>query len=253
MTHVSEDDLILHYYGEGAADHDARVERHLAECGACRGAFVRLQQVLAAVDTLPCPDVNGAFDARVWNRLAPALPARRRFLGAFAFRPHQWAPAGAMAALLLAAFVAGRFWPAAPAAPERLAESGDRVRERVLLVTVGDHLERSQMVLVELLSTPVDGKVDLSDEQARAEDLLADNRLYRQTAASAGEAAVASLLDELERVLTEVASRPARISADDVDEIRQRIEAQGILFRVRVMSSQVRERGRQKLENRTTL
>jgi sensor domain CHASE-containing protein len=84
--------------------------------------------------------------------------------------------------------------------------------------------------------------LDVSAEREIAQNLVANSRLYRQTAASTGEAGVASVLDDLERVLVEVANGPATLSSKEVGELRQRIESKGILFKVRVLGSQVRER-----------
>jgi hypothetical protein len=114
------------------------------------------------------------------------------------------------------------------------------VRERVLLIAVGDHLERSQMVLVELAHADAIGELDISAERQLADDLVASNRLYRQTARQMGHANVAGLLDELERVLVEVARGPSTVSMDQLADIQQRIESQGILFKMKVIRSELR-------------
>ncbi len=127
-----------------------------------------------------------------------------------------------------------------------MGASGDSpatVRERVLLVAVGDHLERSQMVLVELVNAHAHGELDISSERQWADELLASNRLYRQTAVQLGQTNVADVLDDLERVLVEVARGPSEISMAQLTEIQQRIEAQGILFKVKIIGSEARERG----------
>jgi len=124
-----------------------------------------------------------------------------------------------------------------------VAEPGP-VRERVLLIAVGDHLDRAQMVLAELVHASGNGEVDISAEREWAQDLVSANRLYRQSAASAGERGVVSVLDDLERVLVELATSPDALSSDELGALRQRIEAQGIVFKIRVLGSQVRERQR---------
>ena len=154
----------------------------------------------------------------------------------------RWAMAGAMALLLVGAFLAGRF-STRPTAP-----IPEKVRERILLVAVGDHLERSQMVLAELIHAPGNGSVDISAEQQWAEDLLDSNRLFRQTADGAGEKALASVLEDLERTLLEIAHSPSELSAQKLEELRSRIESEGILFKVRILGSELRERqGRDRL------
>jgi hypothetical protein len=121
---------------------------------------------------------------------------------------------------------------------------GRQVRERVLLVAMGDHLERSQMVLAELANAgaPGKGRLDISYEQSAAHDLVESNRLYRMTAASAGDTATASVLEELERVLLDVANGPSDMTSGQLDQLRQRIQDEGILFKVRVFASKVEQR-----------
>ena len=148
-----------------------------------------------------------------------------------------WTPLGLAASLVLA-FLLGRHWPHEAPAPVSAA-----ARERILLVAVGDHLERSEMLLVELVNAGTDGQpVDISAQQQYAEELVGANRLYRQTVVRAGEPGMASLLDELERLLVEVAHRPSSLSPSDLADIRSRIESRGLLFRVRVIETQVREK-----------
>jgi len=94
--------------------------------------------------------------------------------------------------------------------------------------------------------------VDMSLEQSRAEQLVAANRLYRQTAASTGDAALASVLDDLERVLVDIAASPKTMTQDELDSVRRRIESKELLFKVRVMASQVRARQRDAIQVRNS-
>ena len=89
-----------------------------------------------------------------------------------------------------------------------MAAAADQIRERILLSDVGEHLDRSQMALVELVSGDDSTSVDIANERSRAEQLVADTRLYRQTAQETGDVVLSELLDEIERVLTEVAATP---------------------------------------------
>jgi hypothetical protein len=102
------------------------------------------------------------------------------------------------------------------------------------------------MMLMELSNAEPPGangkKVDISAEQHRAEDLLEENRLYRQTALQEGDAKLASVLDDLERVLLDVAHSPDDVTPAQLEAIRQRIESQGILFKVRVVGKELQQR-----------
>ena len=132
-----------------------------------------------------------------------------------------------------------------PVPPKQVAAAP--VRERILLVAVGSHLERSQMVLAEIANTGATGKgkVDISYEQQAAQDLVDSNRLYRQAATRNGDTATAAMLEELERVLLEISHSPSDVSTAELDDLRRQIEDRGILFKVRVFATRVRDRERQ--------
>ena len=118
-----------------------------------------------------------------------------------------------------------------------------QLRERVLLVALGAHLERTKMMLVELANAqPVGGQVDISFEQETAARLLDANRLYRQTALSANNYQVTALLEELERVMVELAHSPASIPEQQLEDLRSRVEERSLLFKVKVFSTQFENR-----------
>jgi hypothetical protein len=244
--HISEEQLVLYRYGE--AKDAAAIGEHLAACAACRAAYQSLERVLAAVDQMPAPDPGENYAAAVWQRLQPRLqqcrPARRdegavRSLTLAALFPwRRLALAAAMAALIVAAFLVGRFWPR----PQTVARQPlpEQVRERILLVALGEHLERSQMILIELANANPGPQLDVSSERRWAADLVGDNRLYRQAAARAGDPAMTAVLDDLERVLLEIAHSPSTLSGGELERIQRRIESGDILFKLRVVESKVR-------------
>ncbi len=240
--HLTEEDFVLHYYGE--ADKAPDIDDHLAACEACRDEFTRLRDVLALVDAQEVPDPGPAFERDVWLRLAPHLTSRRESWLQRLWPTPSWAYAGGLAALLLAAFVAGRM--SRPMPPDRTAIETDRApTDRVFVIAVGDHLDRSQMVLVELLNADLDApRLNLDAEQARARDLVAANRLYRQSAVHVGDERTGEVLDELERVLIEIANAPEDANKDEFEAVRARIATHGLLFKVRVVHSEMRERER---------
>jgi hypothetical protein len=231
--HLTEEQLILTYYGEAPGNDET--DRHLGGCSVCRDDYRRLQLVLNSIES-PVPDPGPDYEAQVWAKLAPAIPKRR--WQSWRHR-ERWLPIGAVAGLIIAAFFAGRLTHV----PQQQTASAPQVRERILVVAVGDHLETSQMVLAEIVnSARSETAVDFSTERQLAEGLVNANRLYRQTAAAEGDTGVASVLDDLERVLIEVAHSPDTLSAAQMDALRQRIEVQGLLFKIRVIGSQMRER-----------
>jgi hypothetical protein len=271
MKHLNEEELILYYYNEplagqhgasGAAaplddsgqqsygssgDDASQAARHLEVCQECRAAYGELQRVLNVVATMPVPDRGADYEARVWQRVQPHLPARAqwRLPG---WRMWRWAAAGAaLAGLVVAAFLAGRF----SRPPVRMASRVDaidpRIQEQVLKLAVAGYLERSSIVLIELANANPGRSMDISAVQERADDLLEENRLYHQTAVRTGDGAVAAVLEELERVLLEITHAPPQLEPAQLDGLRERLRAEGILFRMRVLGSAVGNGDGQKL------
>ena len=243
QMHATEEDLVLHYYGELTAADEARTSAHIGGCQDCHRAYRRLQQVLVAVDeaAVAAPELPEGFERTVWARLEPGLDQRHRgWLARLCPSPANlgWATAALVIAAI--AFYAGRLSPGRPQVSPEIAAS-TQVRERILLVDLGDHLDRSQRVLIELVSAEGGGPANRG-ERDRAEQLVVANRLYRATATSTGDTAVVDLLDQLERVLVEVAASPSDLSSGEMDDIRQRIESGSLLFKVRVVSSELQER-----------
>jgi hypothetical protein len=248
-THYTDDDLTLYYYGEGRRR--AAIDRHLTECRACASLYREIAGTLAMIAAPEAPERGEQYGLEVWQRIRHQLPEQEGSLWSSssnlfrAFRFDRLALLGAAAVLVLAAFVAGRIWPnrATPRvvfapASGTAAAAGD-VGHRILLTSVADHLDRSGRVLSDIMNAADAG--DISTEQRWADDLLTTSRLYRQDAVDAGEQSVAAVLDELERNLLDIVHSPS-ISQAELDRIRHRIDAAALLFKVRVMSDELRQR-----------
>jgi len=242
MNHLSEEQIVLHYYGD--AEEATEVERHLAACPDCREEFSRVQSMLRQIEPLEVPEPAPSFEEKTWLNLRDRLPEKggffRRLLRASA---PKWAFAGAMALLLAAAFLAGRFWPR-PVQQVAQQPPAQVNPQRVILVAVGDNLERSQMLLVEIMNADGKGPIDFSSDQAEARELLDSNHLYRVSSQQAGDPQVARLLDQLGRVLAEIANGPTEVSPGDLEQVRHTIQSEGLLFKVRVVGSEVNSRAR---------
>jgi hypothetical protein len=239
-SHLSEDELILHYYGETGQADEPRIVSHLGSCAECQLANRRLRRVMTLVDSAAPMEAPPGFERTAWARLEPALEQKRS--GWFVWVP-QLALGGGVAALVLVAFMAGRFSggdSVAPAASPALA-AGD-VPGRVLHAEVGDHLDRTQMMLVELANADTDHADVLAGEQGRAVDLVAANRLIRQSAEQSGDVVIADVLEDLERVLLEIANSPADGSSNELTDLQTRITDEDLLFRLRVIVSEMRRR-----------
>jgi hypothetical protein len=251
VKHYSEEALILHYYGENAARAARDVETHLERCPECAVLYQRIAETLGMVGADSVPDRGDRYGLEVWQRIRHRLSEPDVPWWAPWARRDRLVVVAAAAALVLAAFVVGQRWPQQPAglsapAEQALSTPADTsdVRRRVLLTSVADHFDRSERVLTEIVNAS--DRSDISSEQEWADDLLTTNRLYRQDAVDSGEYSVASVLDDLERSLLEIVHSPSPIRTPDLEQIRRRIDAAALLFKVRIMSDEIwqREHGR---------
>ena len=241
MKHATEEEL--YRYRDGQAKGREALAAHLQECAECRAELAKLEAVFAALDAMPVPDPGEDYGARVWSQIAPRLPERQARWWEGWFVRERLAVGVAMAALVVLAFYFGRISKSGPGNVSEALSPG-KVRERVLVVAVGEHLGKSEMVLVELSNAQPEENskklINISAEQRRAESLVEENRLYRQTAQDSGDNAMASTLDELERVLMDVANSPSEVTPAQFEAIQKRIADRGILLKVRVVRQELR-------------
>ena len=254
--HVTDEDLLLAYYEEAPSDHSGYLRRHLETCVQCRALDRELRSVLALVDATPLPEAPAGFERDVWTSIEPQIRARSvreggpegsllrgrplQSPGARVSVVRRWALAGGLAALLVASFSLGRVWDRAPVADRSLPVDASSVSERLIRTEVENHLERSQRALVELVNTEGSGPAD----RARAADLVADGRLYRYSADAIGDADTRDLIEDVERVLVEVANASPDATSNDLSGVRMRIGDQDLIFRLRVAAAEMRERER---------
>jgi hypothetical protein len=125
---------------------------------------------------------------------------------------------------VLGAFLVGRWSTAPVAAPKKDVARFEAGRARLLNAALVEHLDRSQRVLVELSNT------EGVPESEWIEDIIAANRLYRQSALRAGETRVAAVLDDVERLLLEA----QHTAPGETQFLKRRLDDQELLFKVRV-------------------
>lgn len=242
------DDRAITFYLLGDAEDRNAVAGHLQECPRCASRVERLQQMLEAMAALEVPEPDAGFEERVWARQRSALTGRLgaatqasadanvvrpRFGG---LRPAFWGAVAAAA--LLVAFLIGLYTPppgSGAAGPG--ADSGER--DRILLVAMGGHLERSKMILLEVSNA--ERPADLLSWREPAQRLISDNRLYRQSARLAGEPAMAELLEEIERLLLDLARAPDAAGTEELEWLRGRVAERDLIFKVSVLEGSTRQ------------
>ena len=223
---ISDEDLVLfHYRDELPRERMQEIEDALFYDAGLRLRLAALRETLAAAsDAWPQPEADAGLEARVWERLAPALPKRvpSEKLSWLDWRSWFSYPRNsqiAFASMLLAAlgigYLLGR--PAGAPVPDEglLAQDASR---RVLAAYLAAHLEDTERALLVASNSPDDGAA----ASELAASLLDSNRLYALAAERAGKPALGQFLRELEPVLIELANEEGAIEPALGDEIRRR-------------------------------
>jgi hypothetical protein len=238
-SHVTGEELVWFFYGE--AENTAEIDVHLTLCRECRSEYEALKLSLNSLSTWSVPERDADYGQNVWRELVrrdASVAARRgRFRWKAWFGARRLAACALSVTVLAIAFLAGRVTERADSSPP----SASVVRERLLAAALTDHLEESERTLKEITNQSGESALDIRYEQQRAELLLRGNRLYRQAAASEGHAALANVLEDLERVLLEVAHSSGELAPEEVRQIRTRVEDQELLFRLRVLGLRLRQ------------
>jgi hypothetical protein len=253
MNHLSEEELVDYYYGEDAAESRAETGRHLEACTQCAQAFRDLESDLkeikaggespAFVFSEP-PAGDASYGRRVWAALASSLepyPVRKRAV----LRLSLWqglAYAAACAVLVTCAFYAGRQWEHRQSPVVAHVVPRPAVKQPVVIVVLGDHLDRSERLLVELKHTDADNEqmaVPLRDE---ARTLLAANRICRQNAKNSDDPALTKALDRLDHLLAELASQKDDLDPATIERLQKEMNQGNLLFEVRVLRTRIPDR-----------
>ena len=245
--HYTEDDLILYYYGEHRRR--VQVEQHLTACTSCRALYGDIAGKPGARHRPDVPERERPVRPR---SLAAHPSAVARAGGTMVGRldpPASPCPcgcdggarAGRVRRGALVAPADPQVQPTSAATePAPTPDAGERVRR----AAVGDHLEESERVLLDFVNAygTAEQPANVSAQQQWAADLISANRLYRDASTPRGTKMVAAVLDELERSLLELVHGPATLTPQELDQIRLRLDAAALLFRVRVLSDRLRER-----------
>ncbi len=242
MKQITDQDLILHYYGE-SADNEA-IEQELERSADVAARFDELRSVLDAVRDVDVEAPHVGFEERLWRQLEPQLQSRRWFALPWSVSTRRWLVTAAAATLLLVTFLAGRFSVPLRPEPSRLSPS-----QKILVVSVADHLARTELLLLEIANAG-EGSLDISNERHLAGSLSRANRLYRQTSRRQGDLRTVSLLDDLELILLEIAHSSDVLLAKETAELRRRLDEGDLLFKIQAVRARLEHSGARAGEQR---
>ena len=225
MNHLSEEELVAHAYAEGD---NHSVQQHLQACAECAKSYHTLGSDLADMKFAEAPARDAAYGHLVWESIAGSLPAyesRKSWFRGGLWPALSYAAAGM--AVVVCAFLGGRLWEHRHAAVTLV--------QRVDVVVLSDHLDRSERLLVELKHA--DGGNAASPLGDEARRLLPANRFCRQHAKQDDDRALSTALDRLDHLLVELANQPEGLNSQTISRLQDEMNADGLLFEVRVLRS----------------
>ena len=123
--------------------------------------------------------------------------------------------------------------PVAPADPEH-----PRSADSETLTAI--HFEKAETLLRAFRNVRLDEpgtRADVAYERKRARQLVYQNMILRREADTAGDVQIASLLENLEPILLDIANLPDKPASDDVRVIRERVERKNIVALLQVNSA----------------
>jgi hypothetical protein len=245
MMHLAEEELIGQAYGEAAP----QVMQHLESCAECARTYAELQSDLAELSAIEPPHRDPFYGEQVWQSISPALassaqprrsqPRQRWFAAPLALRLGY---AAVCAALVAGAFYAGRRWEHNGKQPPVTATNNQpKPRQPIVVVVLGDHLDRSERLLVELKHVDASNTAMMPPLRDEARSLLAANHVCRQNAEKTGDPALEGALDHLDHLLAEMANQPGGLNSAAITRLQDEMTTEGLLFEVRVLRSRARD------------
>ncbi len=229
-AHVTQDQIAEYLYGDAAPG----LAAHVAACSECREECDAVRRTLQLLRNWETPELAPDYENAVWQKLAASLPPQKN-----SFRPRRptviWTAAAALAAMTVVAISLQFAGSRVQEPPAAVAQPSD-ASQRILSVAVTDHIERTIAVLSPLVKVEPQHSArftDVSVEQNTVEDLLAENRLYRQTAMQDKDRNTAALLDEIGHVLIELEHSPAKLSGPQAQDLQQRLADSSLLSKMR--------------------
>jgi len=245
MIKITDDDLVLLYYGE---HEDPALARKVAADQELSARFEALGAELGQIDNFSPPVPDEDYGVDTWLKISPQLTVSPENSTGFwnslrhgLARPRfSFTGIAAVAVVAVLAFMLGRQGtqpgmelPTDNGIPQT-ASLGQLDTQRLLTSSVSGHLEQLNIVLTEFANS----EESRSNEAERATDMLVANRLYRQAAAARGDQALATFLAGLEPLLIEMAYEAHQGSPATRNRMQQEIRG-SLLFRVRAVSQRL--------------
>lgn len=242
-----QEDLILYALGELEGQERAELERALREDAALREELEEVKRSLDLVSANAPVDPEPAYWRSFYSRLRPQLqhtPLWRRFVNFF-IPDSGFKLAGAIATIAVMFVVVGvvlwQFIADHEPADDDVRQSSVIIKrtDGYLQHIIGDHLERTRLLLQDLVNIRTDGpdaQLLLADSRERGEMLLSDNRTYLLAAEREQDGKMQSLLNELDLVLVEIANMQPDMAEYRLPSLKRIIRSKNLLIKIEIIN-----------------
>jgi hypothetical protein len=248
MRHLTADELVAHAYDE---DETEVVQKHLERCAECATAYAAVRSDLDEMEFAAVPMRDELHGKRVWESIADRLPEyeapmRRWFPGRMPGGLWGGLAVGACTGLLVFGFVAGSLWERMQGRPAQTIASNPaqhkqpgvaHPQERVVVVVLSDHLDRTERLLMELKHADAGSVETVSPLRDEARTLLAANRICRKNTNQNDDPDLAAALDRLDHLLAALANQPEGLDSAGIARLQVEMNSDRLLFEVRVLRS----------------
>jgi hypothetical protein len=245
-AHV-RDRLFEYLSGELPAGESAEIEKHLRHCAGCTEDLQTLRKALEVVPRRGAPP-SDERDEQFWtsfpSRVQERINAGRKLLPPLfpdaagrisSFLRFNAAPLLAGSGVLAAVALAFLLLRPAPQRPpsEGTASSAPVTTQGPDAALLHNYLKRSRVLLIGVSNLRTDGEtpIDLGVERTQSRALVHEARDLRKQTLDPRSARV---VDDVEKILIELANGDARHDAPDVEIIRSGIRRDNLLFRIRM-------------------
>lgn len=237
---------LLYEYIAGDLSHEevARIESHTAACASCKKELEDLRSILGTLPSSPAP--SNRQTEEYWQGFVDTVERRTVARNAREFkslwqsiesllvlRPRHAAVLGGSFALTAAAVFAWHIFSAPPAQQPFIVEEAGTTSEEFTPERVSQYFRKSKVLLVGLTNSkmPEDHAVDFSVERRASRELVREARYLRQQPLDRRSS---HLIDNLEKILIELANLEETNDLPDVEIIRGGIQRENLLFKIRM-------------------
>jgi hypothetical protein len=239
---------VLAAYHELPSEQQEWFTDHMAECDACRKSYSALLVTLGTASSFEIQEDLKSSQERYWTRLSVQLVEEAtsvREASHLRWKPSYQLAMAAVAALLLVALgiVIGRFTfkQPAPAPPVQATGTVPGPGDTLSVAQAqhaSEYLDRSKVLILGILNNRPDRgaafQASFQRQQRVSRELIGESCLLQEELANPRQARLRSLVGDLERILSQIASMDAEHSLAGVEVLKSGLTDGTILFKINV-------------------